>query len=116
MGEYLRGCAVKEFVLHAQARRLIERCGNRYSLSVPLDLVCWTPEWTAGVERVENHVAALLVIETFYKFGGRIVYDRGLGTVPDLPKYLHDELAFTGPGVTDYLDMLGLLAHRNSHQ
>jgi hypothetical protein len=51
------------------------------------------------VQRIQNDVATLLVIETLEVLGGRIVNDCGVASLANLTQDLHDELGLCGSGI-----------------
>jgi len=97
MGEDLRGRLMEELVLRVRRRR-IQRLGDRVGLGVLSDLLGRSPVRAAGVERIENDVAALFIVEPLDILAGRIVDDGGMTAVPDLRKDLGDEGRFAELG------------------
>src|SRR6202522_2825979 len=105
MGENLSWRLVEELILNVGGG-LVERCRNSVGLGVRCHLLGWSPVWAAGIERVQNNVAAFLVVKPLEVFACGIIDDGGLAALPDLAQDLHDELGLADPCVPHDLEVL----------
>src|SRR5579875_2334963 len=97
-------------------RWLVERRCNRLRLGSAAQLLGRPPVGTAGIERIEDDVLALRVIETLDELAGRVVDNGGMAALPDLEKKLHDEPGFACTGISHDLDMLAFDVARDTHR
>jgi hypothetical protein len=114
VGKYLGWSLVKELVLHVGCG-LIERGCDSICLGIRRHLLGWPPIWTTLIERVQNDIASLSVVEPLEVFASGIVDDGGVPTISNLAEDLHDELGLPHAGITHYLEVLGFFAQRNPH-
>src|SRR5208283_4936185 len=105
----------KELALLVRGR-LIERGCNRLCFGTAAQLLGGPPVRAAGVQRIENDVAILAVIEPLNKLTGRIVDDGRMTTFFDLHEYLHNEPGLARAGVAHQLDVLPFGEPRNAHE
>src|SRR5579883_676379 len=96
-------------------RWLVERRCNRLRLGSTAQLLGRPPIGTAGIERIEDDVLALRVIETLDELAGRVVDNGGMTALLDLEKKLHDEPGFACTGVSHDLDVLAFHLAWNAH-
>src|SRR5579875_248725 len=73
------------------------------------NLVRRGPVRHAGIERIEDHVVAVRVIELGQVFLGRIVDDGGFLAVADLAQDLANEGRLAASGIADEKDVLALM-------
>jgi hypothetical protein len=112
--EYLCRGLVKELVLDVGGW-LVKGCGDRIGLCIRGHLLSRPPVRTTRIQRVQNDIAALLVIEPLEVFGGRIVDDGGVAALANLTQDLHDELGLADAGVPHDLEVLGFLPGGDTH-
>ena len=105
---------MKELVLDVGGG-LVEGRGDSIGLGIRGHLLSRTPVRTTRIQRVQNDVAALLVIEPLEIFRGRVVDNGGVAALPDLAQDLHDELGLADAGVPHDLEVLRFLSGWNSH-
>src|ERR1017187_5112914 len=93
---------------------LEERRGNRSGLGASDQLLRRPPVRAPAVERIEDNIAAMRVIEPFDKFAGRVIKNGGVAARLDLTQHLHDNGGFAAASVADDLEMLVLGAQWNT--
>jgi hypothetical protein len=115
MSEYLLRRLRKELALFVRGR-LVERGRNRLGLGTAAQLLGRSPVRAAGVQRIQNDVAVLAVIEPLNELAGRIVDDGRVTPLFDLHEYLHDEPGLARAGVAHQLDVLPFGEPGNAHE
>src|SRR3984957_4748852 len=71
------------------------------------------PVWAARIERIDDQIAALWVVELAHKIHGRVVNDGALSALLDLAQDLPDCSRFTAAGVAHKKDVARLQFARN---
>src|ERR1700758_2746611 len=105
---------MKELVLVVRSG-LIEGRRDGISFCICGHLLRWAPVWAALVQRVQNDVATLLIVEPLDVLASRIIDNGRVAAASDLSKDLHDELCFPYTGITHNLEVLGLFPLWNPH-
>ena len=107
MGEYLLWNFDKKLALFV-LRRLEQRDRNCVRLRASPQLFGWSPVGAPFVERVENDVVTLRVIEALGELQRRVVDDGRIAPASNLPEDLHDECRLACAGVRNDLYVLRL--------
>ena len=105
----------KELALLVRGR-LVERGCNRLCFGAAAQLLGRPPVRAAGVQRIQNDVAVLAVIEPLNELAGRIVDDGRMTPFFDLHEYLHDEPGLARARVAHQLDVLPFGEPGNAHE
>ena len=96
-------------------RRLVQRGRNGLRFGPSAKLLGRSPIGAARVQRIENDVAAITVVEPLHELAGRVVDDGRMAAALNLPEHLHDEGRLASPGVAHELDVLAFGPLRNPH-
>src|SRR6266496_1744287 len=98
----------------ADAFWLVQRDGQRLGLCLPAKFVRWIPVRHPGIERIQDDVAAMFVVELLHKLARRIVDDGDIAACIDLIEHLADDARFARAGVSNDEEVLVLGIARNA--
>ena len=102
----------EEAIRHAF--RLVERHGQCLGFGLATEFFRRVPIGHPSIERIENDVAAALVIELFHKLAGRIVNNGAVAAGVHLIKHLANDARLAGAGVTHDQEVLVFGIARNT--
>jgi len=93
-----------------------ERRRQRERFGLVAQFIAWAPVRRARVDRIEDHVTALGRVELRCVFERRVVHDRRVAPVLELPEKLSDQRRLAGAGVAHDQQMARLDRARNAER